>query len=302
MDVQFTQQTSRDSAGILVRATLAKINATASKSISAGRLDITIQPHASSIACETSKITTINVGCPKSRNIRIATLKNSITNKDGAVQDCENAVGSQFVIPGARNTKGIDLTVNSNCASLAHIETSFYSSIWRPKVDLYDGEKWIKTIDSDFFLTEINHRNSFAYNITAGDAGCLIAPQTSSQMKEGWTRDNYRKCYIAQDGVAPITTDERSLQYQIFNATNNLGIRWEGMLDGLYVFKATILDPDFSLCYLTSPAIGVIVYGSPLSPVVQLAIVLGLVASVLLSLAASYIYARSKMDKKAKQE
>lgn len=153
--VNSSEYVARDMHGNFVKAFKATINATAGSSTESGRVDIMLQPHAQSLACKSKFTTTLNVGCPPSRRVKIATIKNSITNRPGTIQDCQNAAGTQFTIPGSQNSKGVDITASSMCDTLSSIETAYYSSTWRPQLDLYDGDVYIKTIDSDFAISEV---------------------------------------------------------------------------------------------------------------------------------------------------
>lgn len=98
--------------------------------------------------------------------------------------------------------------------------------------------------------------------------------------------------------------------YPILNVTNYNAIKWTGGKNGFYFFSARVMDPaqrysifqiNNSYCTLTAN-FAVEVYGAPLAPEYQAAIVAGIMVVVIGLLTVSYYVQRSKMITKHKKE
>jgi uncharacterized membrane protein (DUF485 family) len=87
----------------------------------------------------------------------------------------------------------------------------------------------------------------------------------------------------------------------VFNSTNGNRFQWSGKQDTIYVFRATIVDPTFSFCEL-STEFAVYVYGTPLSALVQVGIVVGFIVTVLSFLVVSFFWYRRSSRAKEKQD
>ncbi|KAM9003079.1 cation channel sperm-associated auxiliary subunit epsilon-like [Sarcophilus harrisii] len=89
------------------------------------------------------------------------------------------------------------------------------------------------------------------------EAGCVNEAQTwKSMMKENkdlpiekvWGPDNYKHCFSFSTGKA----GDLSQPYEIINSSNNNKIMWKNRQIGFYVFRAKIIDPNYSFCELTA--------------------------------------------------
>ncbi|KAI8894234.1 hypothetical protein BC833DRAFT_605639, partial [Globomyces pollinis-pini] len=69
-----------------------------------------------------------------------------------------------------------DKTVSLDCSIYNKPISQYYSSLYRPKFAIFENEKFIKTVDVNIGIEEINNRESFIFNTTAGDAHCNIPP------------------------------------------------------------------------------------------------------------------------------
>jgi hypothetical protein len=130
---------------------------------------------------------------------------------------------------------------------------------------------------------------------------------------------NYQSCFSTSPG-----TPNLSQKYQIFNSTNYLALYWSGGRDGVYLFSAIVLDPEYRygrICNIESSRFqidlanncpplsdnsfctlrthfAISVYGAPLDSGVQVGIVVALVFGVMIVLVGSYFWYRRNRTKK----
>ncbi|ORZ35676.1 cation channel sperm-associated protein subunit delta-domain-containing protein [Catenaria anguillulae PL171] len=194
-------------------------------------------------------------------------------------------------------------TSQFSCARYGQPQAAYYSYQWAPVLDVYEGNKVVGNVTADFALVEVTGRNTFAYVLTADAVGCRRMPQgavsvlSSSSGGAGWTRNNFRSCFSSVDS-AFTSSIAASTPYEIFNRTNGNKLTWGNSENALYMFRATVLDPQFSYCTL-STEFAVQVYGAPLPAGTQVGIVVGFIVAVLAALAASYwVYRRNKTKEK----
>ncbi|KAJ3380461.1 hypothetical protein HDU84_005915 [Entophlyctis sp. JEL0112] len=273
---------------------------------------INLQPRAANLACLDSshRSAVITVGCPPTRRIVLKTnsgASGSSANNDSATTGtevssagCDGAPAS-FVLPAGtwvsdwttQTRPPYDLTVAYDCAAWGGAPLDAYYGVpFVPAFYVVDNDAVVKPVDADFGLWEL-HGRQVAYTLTASDAGCISAPQSwwgmmvashNSNPLDAWGRWNYSPCYNSSG--APV---DGGKPYTVFNSTNGQGVVWIGGYNGIYVFTARVLDPNFSYCNL-SVTFAVNVYGAPLSPGIQAGIMLGFLVVLGGLLAGSYLW------------
>ncbi|KAJ3332498.1 hypothetical protein HDU76_014053 [Blyttiomyces sp. JEL0837] len=264
-----------------------------------GITEIKVRPLTANLAClDSEHVSLLRVGCPRSRTMVFRGPNHLEPAHTLPTPDC-NAAPQTVTLPAGLWTSDFatwsrpsyDKVVNYNCTQYGVPLQVFYGSTFVPAFDIYDGTTFVKTVEADIGIWEENGRNTFDYNMTAVQAGCHIASQS-------WFTA------FASVGGNPINAWgpwDAKTSYPIFNATNYLGIVWKGGQGGIYMFKARVLDPDYSYCTLTAE-FSLNVYGAPLALGTQIGIVLGSISVVLLCLAISYVWYLQARRKEAKEK
>ncbi|XP_077200601.1 cation channel sperm-associated auxiliary subunit epsilon-like [Paroedura picta] len=217
---------------------------------SEGIMIVELQPSSTGRQCTVfSKISYIYVGCPPSKHVAI--------EKPSVCKD-ENFT---FSIPGQYllDNKDKDLEVKYNKELYGCLIDVFYEDPFRPTVALYKHKKFVKFIESEYVLWEINGRTDFLYNATMAQVHCLREAQSWSVMypekEEGkklnittldqlWGPHNYQSCFQSEHGE----TGNLKQTYEIMNHSGINSIIWPTDHSGIYLFKLKILDPNFSFC------------------------------------------------------
>ncbi|KAG9389845.1 Cation channel sperm-associated protein subunit delta/epsilon [Carpediemonas membranifera] len=169
---------------------------------------------------------------------------------------------------------------------------------WKPTLQLYDGPTYVKDVEADYVIYELRGRTDFTYNATEGDVGCTHGAQTWGYMTDGcakdrwecWTKTNYIPC-----------TEDTGRSYgssDIYDVLNNAGdnaiVFTADGADGVFLFRARVLDPEFSFCELTVD-FAVDTYGAPISVLVTFLVVLsGIIASAVWVCCSYSYYKRRK--------
>lgn len=174
--------------------------------------------------------------------------------------------------------------VSSYCAKYGSPKPVYYGSAYHPRFAIFDGEVFVKFVDADIGLIEANGRTSFRFNMSASDAGCHSKPP-SFKYGDSFPA-NYKPCYRTQN---TISQTELSSNYEIFNATNRNSIIWQNNVNGIYLFSAQILDPEYSFCKL-STTFAIKVEGAPSADLWQILLVLGFNIIGILILAGSFFW------------
>ncbi|KAI9145090.1 cation channel sperm-associated protein subunit delta-domain-containing protein, partial [Paraphysoderma sedebokerense] len=245
------------------------------------------------------------LSCPPGRKI---VVKRSDTGKTCSSAD----VPKTFKIPanGAVDYRdysaiGAEMELEYNCSRYGVPIPAYYGSLYKPTLELWDNKQFVRTVDADFILFEVNGRSTFTYNTTAQQI-CRQKPQTWKSMIlnspniqpfNAWSSSNYVPCYGPGDARA-LETNDRRIKYEILRHSTDNRIQWEAGINGLYIFKVKVLDQSFSYCELTTEY-AVQVFGAPIAAEIQAAIVIGIIGGVLLILFFSYLwYRRTKSKEK----
>ncbi|XP_067411384.1 cation channel sperm-associated auxiliary subunit epsilon-like [Emydura macquarii macquarii] len=124
-------------------------------------------------------------------------------------------------------------------------------------ISRYDGSTFVKTVEANFVLWEVQGRSDYNYNSSMKQVGCLHEAQTwFSMLKEHenhtldeiWGPQTYRSCFESKLG--PL--GDLNQQYQILNHSSYNSLIWPTEYSGIYVFRVKIVDPNFSFCDLNT--------------------------------------------------
>ncbi|KAI9349449.1 cation channel sperm-associated protein subunit delta-domain-containing protein [Zopfochytrium polystomum] len=283
-----------------------------------GRLILRARPRDSSLACDAIEgVSLLSVGCPSTRRVVFRDGRAMQPNPGDVLVPPNCSSAPTEVSFGAGNWVSdfsswtrphYTKVVPYDCGTYGVPVSSFYGEFFTPALDVYDGDVFVKTVDADFALWEVNGQGGFDYNITNEKAGCMTSPQTWEQMvrssssgdpRLAWGPSNYQPCYT--NSVANISKGTAQSAYTIFNGTNNLGIVWKSGEDATYQFYAVVLDPSFSYCTL-STSFAVRVEGTPIPVGVQVGIVLGCICAILSVLGLSYMWFLRNRQLEAKEK
>lgn len=164
-----------------------------------------------------------------------------------------SCVDTPFTIPSglwydrAAGTIGSSsVTVNQYCSTYGAPEKVYYGSPYSPAFAIFQDGKFVKYVNADVGILEVNGRTSYSFNATAGSVGCKSDPVSLKYGKS--FPSSYTPCYNS-----PVNSLSNSKQeYEIINGTNYNRITWTNGVNGIYLFQAQVLDPAFSYCKLTT--------------------------------------------------
>ncbi|KAM8809816.1 cation channel sperm-associated auxiliary subunit epsilon [Eudromia elegans] len=131
-----------------------------------------------------------------------------------------------------------------------------YEQYFQPVISLYDGDKYVRRVETNFILWEMEGRTDYGYTSSMKEEGCLYKAQSwpmmlnaskNSTLDEIWGPQNYRSCFAFHENS---TDDGLYEQYQILNMTSSNSIVWSTSHSGIYVFRVRIIDPNYSFCDL----------------------------------------------------
>ncbi|XP_078349602.1 cation channel sperm-associated auxiliary subunit epsilon-like [Oculina patagonica] len=207
-------------------------------------------------ACVTLKAeTNVTVGCPLSRHII----------PRGKPISCDSFRNYSFVIPRYQQ-KGVflatgevsDKTVEYDLVKLGCPFPVQSNEPFKPIVDLYDGETFVKEVDVNYVMWEQHGRKGYKYSATMKEAGCITEAQNwekmiktveAESMESAWSKENYQSCFqeYLNGSMFAVNLDQ---PYEIFNSSAAAShIVWDDV--GTFVFMLKVIDPDFSFCNLT---------------------------------------------------
>nr|XP_020011979.1 uncharacterized protein C1orf101 homolog [Castor canadensis] len=128
---------------------------------------------------------------------------------------------------------------------------------FQPVIQVSDENGVYGDVDVNFIVWEIHGRDDYTFNSTMKQSGCLNEAQTWKTMMEMnenlpldmvWGPENYRPCFSYAIGKP----GDLSQPYEILNISNKNHLVWPTDHVGMYVFRAKVLDPNFSFCNLTA--------------------------------------------------
>ncbi|XP_062377184.1 cation channel sperm-associated auxiliary subunit epsilon-like [Sardina pilchardus] len=219
---------------------------------SQGMLRMEIVPNLIENRCNLPKerVSYFKVGCPPNRHIRVA--------KPWGME-CEMNTFHSYTIPGSvfRTPQADDVVMKYDWNNHGCVFKMHYQSNFKPVLELYDGNTFVKTVDANFIVWETFGRNDYSYNTTMGQAGCLREALTWDQIIKLYPQftlddlrgpEDYQTCFMLEQGLAGNFTQP----YDILNQSSSNHITFSQEDSAVYVFKARIVDPNYSFCDLTA--------------------------------------------------
>ncbi|XP_074657290.1 cation channel sperm-associated auxiliary subunit delta-like [Tubulanus polymorphus] len=210
------------------------------------------------------------VGCPPSKHIKIrsnATTCAKLKNYDYTVTPADYDLTFLRGING-KPSESLSLHYNNlkyGCPIKAYVFEPFL-----PTFDLYDGDKFIEQIKADFVLYEINGIHAYKYGQTFSEARCkqttqswktMLQQQTNPDPRTAWTRQNYVNCTKANN-FPNQRNQSFDDQFEVLCADCPNRVEFTD-LNGIFIFEAIVVDPDYSFCDLRT-RFSVEVYGASL--------------------------------------
>ncbi|XP_076144500.1 cation channel sperm-associated auxiliary subunit delta-like [Alosa pseudoharengus] len=139
----------------------------------------------------------------------------------------------------------------------------YYDMPWKPTFELWDGDTFVEVVKADFVMYEAHGMHNYKYLQTAKTAKCVSQPQNWISMLQktpyiyrAWSKQNYRSC---KDYNGPPLTNPDA-EYQVLSQNSRNKIVFSNY-NGMYLFTAVVVDPDYSFCTLTT-TFTVYVYGA----------------------------------------
>ncbi|XP_025938089.1 cation channel sperm-associated protein subunit epsilon [Apteryx rowi] len=121
-----------------------------------------------------------------------------------------------------------------------------YERYFQPVISMYDGNKYVRRVETNFILWEMKGRTDYGYTSSMKEEGCLYKAQSWPMMLNESKNSTLDEIWGPQN-----STDEGLYeQYQILNMTSTNSIVWATSHSGIYVFRVRILDPNYSFCDL----------------------------------------------------
>lgn len=209
-----------------------------------------------------------------------------------ATYNCRDSTRILNVFVGCPKGRNVRLK-GGNDISLFYSKTQF-----KPELELYDYDKYVQDVDGDFAVYMVNRTKStkIMYCQTAKSVGCIKRPQKWSDFiktNTSWNHSNYENCFIGEP--QPYEDDE----YNIMNKTDQSCIVLMPK-NRKYTFVATVLDPNFSYCFL-STEFTVNVYGETMPFYYSLVIVAGVIFLCAIGIAITHVYLESNFKKSDKK-
>ncbi|XP_074118652.1 cation channel sperm-associated auxiliary subunit epsilon-like isoform X2 [Sminthopsis crassicaudata] len=228
------------------------------------------------------------VGCYPKRHIVLKGYEENECNN----REFDYIIKKQFLRGNPSEHKHVHYNISEyGCPLNIYMFENFH-----PVLQLYDGNKFIEDIEVNFIIWEIYERIDFSYSLSMHSAGCVNEAQTwKSMIKENkdlpiekvWGPENYKNCFSFSTGKP----GDLSQPYEIINSSNNNKIIWKNRQIGFYVFRAKIIDPNYSFCELTATfAIETFGMLPKTDPILVLLIMLFLILFIFICLLISYFH------------
>nr|XP_013810096.1 PREDICTED: cation channel sperm-associated protein subunit delta [Apteryx mantelli mantelli] len=213
----------------------------------------------------------VAVSCPPTKHIRI--FKNITACDKGLIQEAVLKNNFSYTISyeiydpqflARPNIQQDNLQIKYDFKNLGCPLLVYYKNPWVPILELWENGAFQKHVSAEFVMFEINGMHNYDYLLTASDVNCFSQPQNwTALLKEqespdphtAWTRRNYMSC---KNRNGP-ELKWPSVKYQVLGGGKNKIIF--PPYNGLYVFKAIIVDTFYSYCDL-SITFSIYVYGA----------------------------------------
>nr|XP_009681398.1 PREDICTED: cation channel sperm-associated protein subunit delta [Struthio camelus australis] len=249
----------------------------------------------------------VAVSCPPTKHIRI--FKNVTACDEGLIQEAVLKKNFTYTINyeiydpqflARPNIQQNSLQIKYDFKNLGCPALVYYKNPWVPILELWENGAFQKHVSAEFVVFEINGMHNYDYLLTANDANCFSQPQNwTSMLKEqespdphtAWTRRNYMSC---KNRNGP-ELKWPSVKYQVLGDDKNKIIF--PPYNGLYVFKAIIVDKFYSYCDL-SITFSIYVYGAfPRSYLNFQATLIGLLTLILVLILTGYFLPHLSLKK-----
>ncbi|KAJ7365470.1 hypothetical protein OS493_005578 [Desmophyllum pertusum] len=122
-------------------------------------------------------------------------------------------------------------------------------------VDLYEGDRFVQEVHTDYVVWEETGRTDYGYTATISEARCLseaqswkkLAGNNSEDLSNIWTQNNYQNCFeSSNDGKA----FDGSQPYEILNSTGISQLVFQG--SGTFQFQLRVVGTHLSFGELTT--------------------------------------------------
>ncbi|XP_022777503.1 cation channel sperm-associated protein subunit epsilon-like [Stylophora pistillata] len=188
-------------------------------------------PKVGELSCENSlQVLHIHVGCPPHKSI--------------VIRNCTSSTG----------VEPVPLLSMDYGQNLCRLYAAIYGNI-KLVVDLYEGDKFVEEVHTDYIVWEETGRTDYGYTATMSEARCLSEAQTLRKLAENTskgfnrigTQNKYQSCFEASnDGK----TFDESQPYEILNSTGVSQLVFQG--SGNFHFQLRVVGNHLSFCELTT--------------------------------------------------
>ncbi|XP_028395996.1 cation channel sperm-associated protein subunit epsilon-like [Dendronephthya gigantea] len=147
-------------------------------------------------------------------------------------------------------------TVKYDFSSLGCPLEANYYDVFKPTIQLKEDGKVLRNITASFVVFEMNGRLDYTYVATMAEVGCVREAQTYQKMIDNathmsdaslaWSPENYKSCFVREYNEM----GNLHQPYEILNESGLSALTWNS--EGIYVFRAKVIDPEYSFCNLTS--------------------------------------------------
>ncbi|XP_019397339.1 PREDICTED: cation channel sperm-associated protein subunit delta [Crocodylus porosus] len=214
----------------------------------------------------------INVGCPPTKQIRLfknaTACSKELFHQDLLRNNFTYIISYDIYDPeflARQNLEQSDLQIHYDYETLGCPLLVYHDDPWSPVLELWENSEFVEYVSVDFVMFEVNGIHNYDYLLTAAEADCISQPQNwTSLLKEqdspdpntAWNRKNYINC---ENPNGPKLVSP-SAKYQVLGGRTKNKIIFS-QYNGLYVFKAIVVDKFYSYCEL-STFFCVYVYGA----------------------------------------
>ncbi|XP_063079723.1 cation channel sperm-associated auxiliary subunit epsilon-like isoform X2 [Engraulis encrasicolus] len=210
---------------------------------SMGLMKVEVVPNLLGHKCKlpANRVSYFSVGCPPSRKI-VLRVPTDIERDDSIFN---------FTIPGSvlRNPQDDDVVMTFDPNIAGPVMKMHYKTAYKPDLIMYEGDKFIKEVDVNFIVWEMNGRTDFSFNTTMEQAGCLREAQTrASVADEAWGPSNYKSCFVLDQ--QPL--GDMAQPYEIMNRSYGNSITFSQQDSAVYMFGVRVVDPEYSFCLLST--------------------------------------------------
>ncbi|RMX37396.1 hypothetical protein pdam_00013816, partial [Pocillopora damicornis] len=177
-----------------------------------------------------NKVLHIHVGCPPLKSI--------------VIRNCTSSTG----------VESAPILSTDYGQNPCRLNAAIYENI-KLVVDLYEGDKFVEEVRTDYVVWEETGRTDYGYTATMSEVRCLSEAQTLRKLSENtsedlnriWTQNKYQSCFEASnDGK----TFDGSQPYEILNSSGVSQLVFQG--SGSFHFQLRVVGNHLSFCELTS--------------------------------------------------